>query len=345
MNTAGSDPWRAVLVGCGGISRSWWRGIEPRDDVEIVGMVDLHLAAAEVRRREFGLDHVPIGTSQVEMMEQTGAQVVFDCTVPDAHPAVTLAALRHGCHVLGEKPLAPSLDEARRMVEAARRYDRTYAVIQNRRYRDQIIQYRNLVQSAPMGDLTTVTSNFFLGPHFGGFRDAMEHVLLVDMAIHSFDQARFISGKDPVSVYCHEWNPKGSWYAHGAAAMCLFEMSDGVMYSYNGSWCAEGMNNSWHCDWRCVGTGGSALWDGEDSIQAERVVGTEGFFRATAPLPVPAAPGVVHEGHAGVIDDFLTCIRAGTEPQTVCTDNIKSLAMVLGAVESAETGRKVDIAL
>ena len=338
-----TNPFRAVLAGCGGISRTWLRSITRREDVKVVGLVDLVPEIIDERQKEFGLETVPAGSDLGAMIQDVGAEIVFDCTIPQAHPIVTITALDLGCHVLGEKPLAPSLDEARRMIEAAESNDRVYAVIQNRRYRDCIMQYREMVQSAAVGPLTTVTANFFLGPHFGGFRDEMEHVLLIDMAIHTFDQARFITGCDPVSVYCREWNPVGSWYAHGAAAFCIFEMTGGVIFSYNGSWCAEGMNNSWNCDWRCVGQQGTALWDGEEVMAGETVVSSEGFFRATAPLPVPPAPGLEHELHAGVIDDFLISVRNGTEPQTICSDNVKSLAMMLGAVESAETGRRVYI--
>ena len=306
-------------------------------------MVDLVPEVISARQVEYGLEGVPAGTDLSAMIQDVGADVVLDCTVPQAHPVVTITALNLGCHVLGEKPLAPSLEDARRMIEAAETNDRTYAVIQNRRYRDSIIQYREMVQSDAVGPMTAVTADFFLGPHFGGFRDEMEHVLLIDMAIHTFDQARFITGCDPVSVYCHEWNPTGSWFAHGAAAFCIFEMTGGLVFSYNGSWCAEGMNNSWNCDWRCVGRQGSAVWDGEEEMAGETVLGAEGFFRATAPMPVPPAPGLQHELHAGVIDDFLVSVRAGTKPQTICTDNVKSLAMMLSAVESAETGRRVEI--
>ncbi len=340
-----SIPLRAILVGCGGISRAWLHSVTRRDDVEVVGMVDLVPSAIRERQREFALEGVPAGADLSAMIQEVGADVVFDCTVPAAHPLVTLTALNLGCHVLGEKPLAPSLDDARRMIEAAEIHDRIYAVIQNRRYRNSILQYREMVQSKAVGPLTTVTADFFLGPHFGGFRDEMEHVLLLDMAIHTFDQARFITGCDPVSVYCHEWNPANSWFAHGAAAFCIFEMTGGVVFSYTGSWCAEGMNNSWNCDWRCVGHKGSVLWDGEETMAGETVVGAEGFFRATVPLPTPASPSLRHELHAGVIDEFLTSVRTGVQPQTVCTDNVKSLAMMLGAVESAKIGRRVDIAI
>ena len=49
-------------------------------------------------------------------------------------------------------------------------------------------------------------------------------------------------------------------------------------------------------------------------------------------------------GHAGIIHEFVECVRTGNAPETVCIDNIKSLAMVFGAIESAELGRPVEIA-
>jgi predicted dehydrogenase len=46
-------------------------------------------------------------------------------------------------------------------------------------------------------------------------------------------------------------------------------------------------------------------------------------------------------GHAGCIRDFVRCVQTGATPETICTDNIKSLAMVFGAIESAESGQRV----
>jgi predicted dehydrogenase len=48
-------------------------------------------------------------------------------------------------------------------------------------------------------------------------------------------------------------------------------------------------------------------------------------------------------GHAGIIREFLECIRDTRSPETVCTDNVRSLAMVLCAIDSAESGRQVKI--
>jgi predicted dehydrogenase len=163
------------------------------------------------------------------------------------------------------------------------------------------------------------------------------------MAIHSFDQARFISKADPVAVYCCEWNAPGSWYQHGASAMAIFEMSDGLIFNYRGSWSAEGLNTSWECDWRAIGERGSAIWDGHDGFKAERRVGSEGFFREQETVEMPTPSPLAQTSHGGVIYEFIDCVLNGGTPQTVCTDNIKSLAMVYAAIESAETGRRVVI--
>jgi predicted dehydrogenase len=217
-------------------------------------------------------------------------------------------------------------------------------VLQNRRFDPNIRRLRHLVNSGALGALTTIHCDFFIGAHFGGFRDHMKHILLVDMAIHTFDAARFISGADPVSVYCKEWNPAGSWYDQDASAVAIFEMSDGLVYSYRGGWSAEGLPTTWESDWRVIGQNGTARWDGTEQIQAQAVAETGGFLSKFSDVEIPANPEPDKVGgHAGVMRDFVDCVRNGGTPDTICTDNIKSLAMVFGAVESAETGRQVDI--
>lgn len=231
---------RAVLVGCGGISGAWLKALGEIPAVELVGLVDLDEGAARRRAAEFGLGAVATGADLAAMLDRTAPDLVFDCAVPGAHVAVTLAALERGCHVLGEKPLADTMDGARRLVAAARSAGKLFAVIQNRRYNANIRRLRRFLDSGAIGPLTTVTSDFFIGAHFGGFRDRMVHVLLLDMAIHTFDAARFLTGADPAAVYCKEWNPAGSWYERDAAAVAIFELTGGLVYTYRGSWCAEG---------------------------------------------------------------------------------------------------------
>ena len=81
------------------------------------------------------------------------------------------------------------------------------------------------------------------------------------MGIHHFDLARFLTGAEPLRVFTKEYSPRGSWFAGPVAATCIFEMSDGALFTYRGSWCAEGMETSWNGDWRLVGTLGTVLYE------------------------------------------------------------------------------------
>jgi predicted dehydrogenase len=308
--------------------------------------VDLQEEAACARAEEYGLSDALVGADLEALLERTRPDAVFDCTVPEAHKDVTLTALRHGCHVLGEKPIADTLDHARETVAAARASGKIYALIQNRRYDPNIRALQRFLQSGAIGPITTVNSDFYIGAHFGGFRDRMQHVLLLDMAIHTFDAARLISGADPLSVYCKEWNPRGSWYDHDASAVAVFEMTHGIVYTYRGSWCAEGLNTTWESEWRVVGQVGGLRWDGADGLQAQVVAEKGGFFSKTEDIAVPPYVSAAKTGgHAGLIREFVACVETGTVPETICTDNIKSLAMVFAAVESAQSGRTVRVAV
>lgn len=323
---------------------AWLKAVKEAGGVDFVGFVDLREDAARQRATESGAKSPVIGTDLPTVLKAAKPEVVFDCTIPEAHHRVTLTALEHGCHVLGEKPLADSMAHAREMVAAAKQAGKTYAVIQNRRYLPQIRRLRNFLNTGAIGELTTLNSDFYIGAHFGGFRDKMRHVLLLDMAIHHFDAARYIAGADAVAVYCKEWNPRGSWYDMDASAIAVFEMSNGLIYTYRGSWCAEGMNTSWECDWRIVGSKGSAKWNGGDGFQAEVVTKIGGFFSEKAPADWPTHdPGIKTGGHTGLIREFVECVQTGKTPETICSDNIQSLAMVFAAIESAETGKRVEV--
>jgi predicted dehydrogenase len=337
-----------VICGCGAMAKGWLKAIAGQADlaarIRIVGLVDLDLTTAQALAAEFDLTDARCGTDLPAMLEETNAVLLFDIVVPPARMNVVSIGLAHGCHVLSEKPMASSLAQAAEMIDLAEKAGRIHAVVQNRRYIPGIRRLRALVDSGAIGDLTGIHCDFFIGAHFGGFREEMDNVLLLDMAIHTFDAARFVSAKAPEAVYCHEVNPKGSWYRHGASAFAIFEMSDAVTFTYRGSWCAEGANTSWESQWRITGTRGTVLWDGADAFDAHRVAETEGFLRAQETLDVADAANTAEtEGHASVITAFLDAIDAGRRPETDGKDNIKSLAMVSAAIESARTGQRVKI--
>ncbi|TIP05870.1 MAG: Gfo/Idh/MocA family oxidoreductase [Mesorhizobium sp.] len=337
---------KAVLVGCGAMSKQWLDAARQIDGLAIAGLVDLDAKRAQTRAREYDLSNAVIGTSVDAVLDETKPDAVFDVVVPAARREVALSAFAHHCHLLTEKPLADSPENARAIIDAARRAGRIHAVVQNRRYVANVRRIRRFLDSGAIGNPTSIHADFFIAPHFGGFREEMEHVLLLDMAIHTFDAARYMVAGEPASVYCQEWEPASSWYRQGSSASAVFDLGGGKVFTYAGSWCADGFRTSWEGSWRIVAERGSLMWDGHDGLKAEVVAsGRDGIIDKTQAIEVPALdPADQVGGHLGIIRDFMRAIETGSEPETRGADNIKSLAMVFGAIESAETGRRVAIA-
>jgi predicted dehydrogenase len=335
--------FKALLVGAGGMGQTWAKNLRDCVEVQTVGWMDIRPGAAAEAIDKLQLRGIKPYDDLAKSLAELRPDFLVDVTVPEAHRDVTLAALAAGVPVLGEKPMADSMSAAREMVAASERAARLYMVSQSRRYDARVLAFRKAIDQH-VGPLGILTSDFFLGPHFGGFRDQMDSPLLLDMAIHTFDNARQVSAADPVAVYCRQFNPAWSWYKDGSSATAIFEMTGGLVYIYRGSWCAQGLNTSWQSEWRAFGPRGAATWDGEHDPLAARVTSAEGFVHPTEKITVISDENVP-AGIAGSLREFLHALRTGQTPQGECHDNIKSLVMVFAAIESAQSGQRVQIRL
>ncbi len=335
------DTHRALLVGAGSMGRAWGRNLRDCELTDVVGWVDIRADAAEEACREVGFEGIHTGDDLGKALADLEPDFVVDVTIPEAHRDVTVQTLAAGVPVLGEKPMAHSMRAAREMVAASEKAGKLYMVSQSRRYDARIDAYRRLVERE-IGQLGILNSDFYIGAHFGGFRDEMPSPLVLDMAIHTFDAARLICAADPVAVYCEEFNPSWSWYQGDASATAIFEMTGGLRYTYRGSWCAEGMHTSWEAEWRAVGPKGTARWDGHGSPVADVVV-KPGGFHSECEQRHEHVDDASPAGIGGSLRDFLHALETGATPMGECHDNIKSLAMVFAAMESSRTGRRVRI--
>jgi predicted dehydrogenase len=329
---------RAIVVGAGGISKAWF-GPLAKEEVEVVAVVDLRKEAAEEKIEKYGLA-CEASDDLAKTLAERRADFLVDLTTPEAHCEVTCAGLEAGLHVVSEKPMASSMDEARRMVETSERTGRMYMVSQSRRWSAPHASMAAAVRSGGIGRLTALNCDFYIGAHFGGFRAEMESPLILDMSIHHFDLARMLGGVDPVAVYAEEFNPPGSWYRGDAAASCIFEMTGGVYFAYRGSWCAEGCQTSWNGDWRLIGERGSILYERDCAPRGEVVAADEGFARPLAELEIGEV-AVEFGGMHGALREMLRFLETGELPQTECHDNIRSLAMVFAAMESSRRKERV----
>ena len=333
----------AILVGCGAMSAEWIRSAQELG-IQISALVDLNPELARLRASEFRLEG-SLFSNLDEAIGKVPAQMLFDCTVPAAHAEIDQKALVNGLHVLEEKPLATNLADAWGLINLAKKNNVVHAVVQNRRFSPGVRKIRRLLNQGLIGEVTTVNVDFFVPAHFGGFREKMDHILLVDMAIHPFDVVRYLTGANAESVFCEEWNPQGSWWQHGASAHAIFQMNGEIRFTFRGSWCSEGLRTSWDSAWRIIGSKGTIMWDGLEEIRGEYVKEPNGMmFYETQPfVPVEEPDPKETRGHLSVMTQFVRDVTEGVPAETRSADNIHSLAMVLGAIESAKKGQRVTV--
>ncbi len=321
----GDGPLRLVVIGAGAMGRGWLRTISRSSEAVLVGVADLDLAGAQAAADAYG-PSVLTGTDAVDVARRSEAHAIVDVTIPEAHHPVTTAALFAGIPVLGEKPVTPTVAQALSLAAAAEVTGELFMVSQSRRWNPNLAALKAMV--GRLGRIGSVGTVFAREVHFPGFREEMADPLLVDMAIHHFDAARYLLGCEPVAVYCEGSNPPWSWYAGNANAVAVFEMEGGTRFVYDGTWCSPGAETSWNASWRVNGEHGTALWNGDDD---PTLVGV-----SAGDLDVPDV-GLEFDG---ALREFAAALRTGRTPSGEVHENVLSLAMVEAAVESSRTGRR-----
>ena len=327
------QPLRLALVGAGAMGRVWAQIIAEMPSVRLVAVVDLEIALATHAVQSLGIAGAVVGTSVTDVASAVQVDAVLNVTVPGSHFAVTRESLQLGLPVLCEKPIVPTVEQAVELAAMAETTGRLLMTSQSRRYYRTLFEFGDAVSG--LGDVGLLTTEFHTGPHFGGFRDEMDHPLLLDMAIHAFDAARFVLGAEPVSVFCDAFNPPWSWYRGDASAVAIFEMSGGARYVFTGSWCSRGLDTSWNGSWVARGRQGAASWDGSSAPVID----------PASDLPALPERSGAPEEMAGALTEFVASLRSGEVPYGDIHSNVWSLAMVQAAVASADSGRKVDVAL
>jgi predicted dehydrogenase len=326
----------------GGWGRDWARLLARLDGLaEPVACVDLEPAMLRQLQSEIGVAAGACFPSLEAALAATDADAVLVTTALAAHTPVVLAALEAGKHVLVEKPFAPSLAEARQAVELAAQQRRVLMVSQNYRFYPAAQAAAALIREGAIGPVSAVSVQFRKYSNTqppGAHRHyTLRQPLLMDMAIHHFDLMRFVLGQEPVAVSCHAWNPPWSNFIEPAAAIATIRFDGGAVVNYHGSWVSTAPPTTWAGAWQIEGAEGVLSWTGrnDDSTAADAVTIQLRGKRARR----MALPELRSWDRAGSLAAFVEAIQAGAEPPASGRDNLGSLALMLAAIESAETGQ------
>lgn len=190
-------------VGIVGAGRQGWRrarALESFPDDRLVAVADVDPSAAERLAGAFG---AVFARDWRALLDVRDLDAVIVCTPPDSHPAVTTAALERDRHVLLEKPLARSADEAEPIVAAAERAlarGVVCAVGFNYRHHPGIQQARRWVDEGAIGELMYARMRHGIGgrqDYAADWRAAAQTSgggELLDQGVHLLDLARWFFG-------------------------------------------------------------------------------------------------------------------------------------------------------
>jgi predicted dehydrogenase len=341
-----SQPVRVVQVGLGGFGRGWAGIVRDDADAELVAVVDPAEGARAWAMSELGLPGDRVFATLDEAIRATSPDAVIVVTPPETHHAVATTALAAGCHVLMEKPLATTIEDARDLVAQAERAQRLLVVSQNYRFRSPARAAQAAIAEGAIGELVAIKIRFARNTRTlwppDNFRYLMRHPLVLDMSIHHADLLRMLSGRNVARLDARSWRAPDSLYHHHPDVTALMELEGGIPVVYEGTWAARGPETSWNAEWEIVGELGVLRWTGgvADPLTGEVLI--QRWDESPSLVPLLAMSSV---DRAGALRAFLAAISSGGPAETTAADNIHSLAIVLACVRSIEQGEPVSLSL
>jgi predicted dehydrogenase len=345
----GAAPSRGILgmmqVGLGLWGRSWVDVVRAAEGAELVAVVDPAPEAHSFAEEELGLPLESRHASLDEALQKTHCDCVLVVTPPGTHHDVVVKALKAGKHVLVEKPLDTTLSGACALVEAAEQADRVLMVSQNYRFNAPFRAAQRVVRSGALGELVGIEmscrrdTRALFPPD--DFRYSMRHPYVLDMAVHHLDLLRAMTGRQVRSIHGRSWRAPDSPFRHHPAVATLIDMDDGTPVVYEGTWAHRGPETSWNGEWEVVGEAGRLTWSG---ALEDRNTGEVLLQQWDEPPQAVEQPKLALTERAAVLQALISAIESGEEPETGASDNLGSLAAMLGLVESIDTGMPVEVA-
>jgi predicted dehydrogenase len=339
MGSAGDREYgfmiRLLCVGLGGMGKHDWSTARASGAFELVAGVDVNEAACAEFRTTTGAPTFPSLTAARQAVKADAALIA----TPDAfHVPLSIEALEAGLDVICEKPLAETLKDARRMHDTAKRHGKLLMAHQQLRWLPMHHHAKRLVQQGQVGVLRQMefSMTVFSDACFGGYRSKLPQLILRDLAIHHLDLIRYLSGQDCLSIYARTFAhlQEGVTVPTQTAATAIVELTGPVTAQYRSSMRTLTNQTGYAASVRLIGSKGELLVGyGTEPLQFQSF---EGLKAKQAPVAIPVEPPVLSTWQA-----FGEAMRTRVPTLTDSSDNLKSLAMLFAAIESAETGRVV----
>ncbi len=304
--------------------------------------------AAEVAER-WGIPKVH--DTPEELIEDRDVEILDLAYPPDQQPELIRRALRepHIKAILAQKPLALSLDEARKLRDEAQSDGKLLSVNQNMRYDQSMRVLKQILERGDLGDPVIASIEMRAVPHWQTFLEDYDRLTLANMSVHHLDVLRFLFG-DPTEIYtAARADPRTRFEHKDGITISTLKFPSGVIaLSMEDVWSGpreEGFQSDIYIKWRVEGTEGVAQgtigWPtGEPSTLRYA------SKRATGGQWVQPTWDTHWFPHAfiGVMEQLQHAVATGTEPALSVADNVKTMALVEAGYRSMDEGRAVKLA-
>ncbi len=230
---------RVGLAGLGSVSRTILGTVDTIEDVKLTAVADIRQEPLDAAREKYGVETF---NSVEAMCESPNVDAVWVCTPNPFHSEHTIIAAEHGKHVICEKPMAVTLDQAHAMVDAVDRNSVRYVQGHSKIFDPPIRRMREVVSSGELGRLVQLNTweykPWISGqPRLGSEVDSsMGGGVLYRQGPHQTDVVRGIGGGMVKSVraIAGRWNPSFPLAEGNYTAFLEFEDGIAATMVFNG---------------------------------------------------------------------------------------------------------------
>ncbi|SHN34996.1 Gfo/Idh/MocA family protein [Gracilibacillus kekensis] len=347
---------RLGIIGTGSIGNVHMNTFDQlKEDVSIEAVTDVNLPLAKKRAQELGINRVL--PSAEELIQDDNLDAVIIGVPNKYHAPLVIEALRAGKHVLVEKPMAISGDDAKEIVRAQHNSEKIVMVSHQMRWMAHSLHVKKQIEDGALGNIYNAKTGWFRRkgiPGWGSWFTQKEVAgggPLIDIGVHMLDLTLWLMGNPkPVSVFgttYDEFGPKkrgiGSWgtpnwdghYDVEDLATALIKMEDGSTLSLDVSWAVH-MNSDNAPFIHLMGSEGGASIKGDSGkLLTER-------FDQSIDIDIPK-PENAEEDRVGMSKHFIECIREGKKPITSAMTGLTNNLILDAIYESSRTGHEVKI--
>ena len=228
---------RWAVVGTSDFALDWIaRGINLGANAELAAVVSRDPERGAAAAKRVGAPHTYPSIEAIDTSEVDGVFLVLPNPL---HAPYAIAAARRGLHVIGEKPMATSVDECRQMIDAARANGVTLAVAQCMEWTSPIVKTRELLETGAIGEVVsaTISASFRAAPVSARRRQATFEAgggALFDMGVHAIDAIARLLG--PVEQVAALLGNRLSGYSTEDSATLLLQFASGAHAALQTQW-------------------------------------------------------------------------------------------------------------